>query len=93
MSKPLQKTAKSLEQLRALLAEKTGNDLEDIHPQSHLEDDLGINLTDDFPRLLSQINAEFEIGLDLHTVMDEMEMAGETVAELAKLIDDESELG
>lgn len=93
MSKPLPKTAKSLEQLRALLAEKTGNDLEDIHPQSHFEDDLGINLSDDFPRLLSQINVEFEIGLDLHTVMDEMEMAGETVAELAKLIDDESELG
>ncbi len=84
---------KSLEQLRQLLAEKTSNDLEEIQPYSNLEDDLGINLADDFPRLLAQINTEFEIDLDLETVVGEMEMAGETVAELAKLIDDESELG
>lgn len=92
MSLP-KKQLKSLEQLRQFLAEKTSNDLEEIQPYSNLEDDLGINLADDFPRLLAQINTEFEIDLDLDTVIDEMEMAGETVAELAKLIDDESELG
>lgn len=87
------KHLKSLEQLRQFLAEKTSNDLEEIQSYSNLVDDLGINLADDFPRLLSQINIEFEIDLDYDTVVDEMEMAGETVAELAKLIDDESELG
>lgn len=84
---------KSLEQLRQFLAEKTSNEIEEIQAYSNLEDDLGINLADDFPRLLAQINTEFEIDLDYDTVVDEMEMAGETVAELAKLIDDESELG
>ncbi len=93
MSVPAKQQLKSLEQLRNLLADITGNELDEIHPQSNLEDDLGINLADEFPRLLSQVNTEFEIELELDAVKDEMEVAGETVAELAKLIDDESELG
>ncbi|HCC84395.1 MAG TPA: hypothetical protein DEP87_01825 [Candidatus Pacebacteria bacterium] len=87
------RSTKSLAQLQEFLANFTGNDLEEIKPYSHLEDDLGLTLTDDLARLVAQINHVFEIKLKKSEVMSELETAGETVAELAKLIDDECELG
>lgn len=84
---------KSLAQLQEFLAEFTSSDPEDVKPTSHLEDDLGLTLADDLAKLISQINHEFQINLKTSEVMDELEAAGETVAELAKLIDDECELG
>lgn len=83
----------SLEKLREFLEDFTGNDIEDIHPYSHLEDDLGLTLVDDVPRMVAKLNSFFEIKLQAAEVMSELETAGETVAELAKLIDDECELG
>jgi len=83
----------ALPKLQEFLADFTGNDLEEIHPESHLEDDLGLTLVDDMPRLIAQMNKAFEIKLNQAEVMDELEAAGETVGELAKLINDEWELG
>lgn len=83
----------SLPQLQEFLADFTGNDIEEIHPYSHLEDDLGLTLVDDLPRMVAKINQAFEIKLQAKEVMSELETAGESVAELAKLIDDECELG
>jgi acyl carrier protein len=88
-TRPLQ----SLPRLQEFLADFTSNELEDVKPMSHLEDDLGLTLADDLSRLVSKLNHEFQIKLKLSEVMDELEAAGETVAELAKLIDDECELG
>jgi hypothetical protein len=86
-------TTPALPKLQEFLAEFTGNDLEEIHPFSHLEDDLGLTLVDDLPRLVAQLNKTFEIKLQQAEVMDELDAAGETVGQLAKLIDDEWELG
>jgi hypothetical protein len=86
-------TNPALPKLQEFLAEFTGNDIEEIHPFSHLEDDLGLTLVDDLPRLVAQLNKTFEIKLQQAEVMDELEAAGETVGQLAKLIDDEWELG
>jgi hypothetical protein len=83
----------SLDKLREFLEDFTGNDIEEIHPYSHLEDDLGLTLIDDVPRLVAKLNVVFEIKLQSAEVLSELETAGETVAELAKLIDDECELG
>jgi len=91
-AKPIRLT-QSLVQLQEFLAEFTSSELEDVKPTSHLEDDLGLTLADDLPRLVAKINHEFQIKLKLSEVTDELEAAGETVAELAKLIDDECELG
>jgi hypothetical protein len=82
-----------LTQLQELLADFTGNELEEIRPESHLEDDVGMTLSEDFPRLMAQINAAFEIKLNHREVLAELEEADDTVAELAKLIADECELG
>ncbi len=80
--------------LRALLHELTGNDMEEIVPESDLEEDLGLNLDVDLSRLVEAVNREFEIHLSEKTVYQELtEEAHPSVAELAKLIYDEYELG
>jgi hypothetical protein len=82
-----------INQLRQLLAEATGNELEEIFSESHLQEDLNIDLMEDFPRLMAKINHGFEINLKIEEVLNELEEAGETVGELSKLIKDEYELG
>ena len=82
-----------INKLRYLLADITGNHVEEILADSHLQDDLGINLMEDFSRIMAQINSEFEISLKIEEVLDELEAAGEIVEELAKLVVDEMELG
>lgn len=83
-----------VERLRQLLHDLTGNALEEIAPHSDLEEDLGLNLDIDLTRLVEAINREFEIDLVERVVYQELtEEAHPTVAELAKLIYDEYELG
>jgi hypothetical protein len=81
------------EQLRELLAITTGHNPEEITPQSQLEVDLGINLEEDFSRLLAIINHEFSIELEAGHVLNELEEAQDSVEQLAKLIEEEIELG
>ncbi|MFH2118479.1 MAG: hypothetical protein ABII10_01960 [Candidatus Paceibacterota bacterium] len=81
------------EQLRELLAVTTGHNTEEIFPESQLEVDLGINLEEDFGRLLSIINHEFKIELEPNHILGELEEAEDTVEQLAKLIEEEVELG
>lgn len=81
-------------QLRQLLAEITGNDIEEIVPDADLEEDLGLDLDVDLTRLVKRINKEFSIELSEKTVYQELtEEAHASVAELAKLVYDEHELG
>lgn len=77
------------EQLRTCIAEVTGNDPMDIHPESALTDDLGIIPETDLPRIIKRINLEFEILLDSKAVMAE----AETVADILTIVTDEVELG
>lgn len=80
--------------LRQLLHDLTGNDMEEIVPDSDLEEDLGLNLDVDLTRLVETVNRDFEIHLSERAVYQELtEEAGASVAELAKLIYDEYELG
>lgn len=81
------------EKLRALLAEATVLDVSEIEEDSHFEDDLGISLMEDFPRLLPLINNEFGIKLHIKEVLDELEEMGETFGNLAQIIEEECELG
>lgn len=83
----------TFEELQELLAITTGHSVEEIQPTSQLEVDLGVNMEDDFPRLLSIINQKFEVKLDIRHVLKELEVAGDTVEQLAKLIEEEVELG
>lgn len=79
--------------LRLLLVDITGNEPEEVFPEAHLEDDLGMNLDEDISRLVEKVNQVFMIDLDEGLVYDELTEAGETVAALAQLIHDELELG
>ena len=80
--------------LHQLLADLTGNHIEEILPESDLEEDLGLDLDVDCSRLVDHINDEFEIELSEKIVYQELtEEAHASVAELAKLVYDEYELG
>lgn len=77
------------DELRNILAEMTGNESGDIHPDSVLIDDLGIVEETDLPRIVKRINKDFEIHLDGSAVAEEVE----TVEDLLTMITDEAELG
>lgn len=80
--------------LRQLLVDITGNDIDEVVPNADLEEDLGLNLDVDLSRLVSNVNKEFEIELNEKVVYKELtEEAYPSVAELAKLVYDEYELG
>lgn len=79
---------------RQLLTDITGNDIEEVVPDADLEEDLGLDLDVDISRLVDRINKEFEIELHEKAVYKELtEEAHASVAELAKLVYDEYELG
>jgi len=77
-----------LPKLINIISEVTGNDIEYITEFSHLEDDLGIVLDEDFKRLVAKINADFTIKLDITEASDQ----AETVGDLLGLINEETEL-
>jgi acyl carrier protein len=80
-------------QVQDLLETVTINSRQEIVAEASLEEDLGLSLEEDLPRLVATINRHFEINLDPEIVIKELTEAGATVAELAKLIHDEYELG
>ncbi|NCN45689.1 MAG: hypothetical protein COU63_04190 [Candidatus Pacebacteria bacterium CG10_big_fil_rev_8_21_14_0_10_36_11] len=80
-------------EIQELLALATGHNSQEIMPITQLEVDLGIDMEEDFPRLLAVINQKFDIDLELDHVLDELDEAGDTVEHLVKLIFEEVELG
>jgi len=80
--------------LRQLLTDVTGGDISEVVPDADLEEDLGLDLDIDISRLVEHINQEFEIELNEKNVYNELtEDSHASVAELAKLVYDEYELG
>lgn len=80
--------------LRQLLADVTGNSIDEVWPDADLEEDLGLDLDLDTERLVDLINQEFEVSMSSKHVYQELtDEAGAKVAELAKLVYDECELG
>lgn len=74
--------------IQNIIADLTGNELEDVDPMSDLEENLGITEVD-FKRIVKTINSDFDIYLNASELIEEVE----TVAQLAVLVKDESELG
>ena len=80
--------------LRQLLADISGSDIEEVVPDADLEEDLGFDLDVDTSRLVDLVNKEFDIELKEKVIYQELaEEAHASVAELAKLVYDEYELG
>lgn len=78
----------TLERVREIIAEVTGNEIDDVLPESHLEDDLGV-LPMDFKRLISRLDTEFGIHLESNEIIEEIE----TVHQLTLVVAEEKELG
>lgn len=86
----------TFQKLQEVLAELTGNEIEDIGLESHLEEDLGLILDDDYPRLINKIKQKFadeEMEFNAEEMTEHLREAGETVAQLVKIIDEERDLG
>jgi acyl carrier protein len=71
-----------------IIADLTGNEIEDVDPMYDLEEELGITEID-FRRIIKTINEYYDIHLDL----DEVSHEAETVEELTSLVQEEAELG
>jgi hypothetical protein len=67
--------------------------VDEIVAETQLDEDLGVAPDEDFPRVLAQINKEFHVKLNLREVLEELQESGDTVEQLAKLIEEEVELG
>lgn len=77
----------TLTEIQQIIANTTGNELEDIEQNSLLED---LDIVDvDLSRLIMEINKSFETTLTVEDVLEE----AETVRELALLVHEEAELG
>ncbi len=77
----------SLLKVQHLIAEKTGNEVEDVNQDSTLED---LNLYGvDLKRVTIAINSAFGISINAETLEDEVE----TVHDLAMIVHEEALLG
>jgi acyl carrier protein len=74
--------------VQRLIAEVTGNELDDITIDADLEEDLGINMMSEFPAIITKIRKEIpEVIIPTSSFVD-----CATVAELVELIDEERDL-
>lgn len=79
---------RTLFKVQELIAEVTGSDLEDVTAYAQLADELGVTEID-MMRLISELNAHFDIRLKPKLVLPDVE----TVEDLAMLVHDELNLG
>jgi acyl carrier protein len=77
-----------LAKVSRIIAESTGNEIEEVAPNALLVDDLGITDTD-FARIILRLNKEFYTSIDPEETPEDIE----TVRELAILVLEEAELG
>ncbi len=73
-----------------IIAAESGNEIEEILPDMHLEDELEIAETD-LRRLIKVLNGHFGVELDPAVIEEEESVT--TVRELATIIAEEIELG
>lgn len=74
--------------VQRIIAETTGNDIEDVTLDADLEEDLGINMLNEFPIVISKLQKTIpDVILPIHAVKD-----CATVAELVEVIDEERDL-
>ena len=77
----------TLSVVQRVIAEITGNDIEDITLDADIEEDLGIDMISEFPVIVMRIQKELEVLLPKAAVRDCV-----IIAELIELIDDERDL-
>lgn len=81
---------KTLMTVREIISAETGNEVEEILPDMHLEDELEV-AEEDLTRLIKVLNGHFNIQLDPAAIEEEESVT--TVRELAAVVTEEIELG
>ncbi len=89
---------KIYQSLVKILVDLTDNSPEEITPESHLQDDLGLELDVGFTRLINEINYRFSqddevFELDVADILDLLQEYSLEVGALAKIIEEEIALG
>ena len=88
-------TTEVFNKIREIIALETNHEEDEISPDSYLVDDLSIDLEDDnngiFKKIVSRINEEFAINLDVNLFLDE-KSENQTVSYLTELVKDEVDL-
>lgn len=74
--------------VQRIIAEQTGNHIEDIIGATHLQDELGI-LGQDFARIVASISDEIDVPLSASEIEEDVE----TVNDLVTIVFEEAELG
>ena len=77
----------TLSVVQRVIADITGNDIEDITLDADIEEDLGIDMISEFPIIVMKIQKELDVILPKAAVRDCV-----IIAELVELIDDERDL-
>lgn len=78
-----------LAKVQQIIADLTGNDIDDVLPTAEFEEDLGVTPVD-FKRIISELNREFEIDLNAQVLLNE---EVNTVKELVIIVREEAVLG
>jgi acyl carrier protein len=74
--------------VQSIIADTTGNEIDDITLDADLEEDLGINMINEFPAIVTKIKLDIpDVKLPITSVLE-----CTTVGELVDLIDEEREL-
>lgn len=81
--------AELMAQVSRIIADTTGNDLEEVVSEALFEDDLGMS-EHEIELVILKLNKELGIKLHLKTVLDE---GIETVGEFVQMVAEETELG
>ncbi len=81
--------AELMAQVSRIIADTTGNDLEEVVSEALFEDDLGMS-EHEIELVILKLNKELGIKLLLKTVLDE---GIETVGEFVQMVAEETELG
>ena len=88
-------TTELFNKIREIIAIETNHDEDEITPDSHLVEDLSIDLENEnnsiFKKIVSRINDEFDINLDVNLFLDE-ESENQIVSYLTELVKDEVDL-
>ena len=81
--------------LRQIISEETNHKLEEISPDSHLEEDLSIEVGSEasnlFYKIIKKINQHYEIELDPQVFLEE-DYENQTINLLVELVTDEINL-
>jgi acyl carrier protein len=82
------KTTSTVDQVKEVFEQVTYMDLSNVDLNASLEDDLGIDMDSDFPRIVAQLRKQFHLSADA----EELLLDTDTLKHVVDIIADEVDL-